>query len=168
MLDTVLQLLRLQGFETEVMHLADKTSCTACFACKDAGQCILTDDCNGVFEAVCSADGFVLGSPVYSADVSSKMKAFLERGGVLVAMHPGMLKYKVGAAVASVRRAGGMHAVDTMNHFLLNKEVIVPGSTYWNVGYGNAVGDVASDAEGMRNMQNLGENMAWTLNRLRK
>ena len=47
------------------------------------------------------ADGMVLGSPVYSADVTAGMKAFLERAGVVVATNPGMLRHKVGASVAA-------------------------------------------------------------------
>lgn len=113
------------------------------------------------------ADGIVLGSPVYSADVTAGMKAFLKRAGVVVATNPGMLRHKVGASVAAVRREGGLAAVDTMNHFLLNKEVIVVGSTYWNMAYGRDAGDVLNDAEGMANMRNLGQNMAFVLKKIR-
>lgn len=73
------------------------------------------------------------------------------------------LRHKVGASVAAVRRGGEMITVDTMNHFMLNKEMIVVGSTYWNMVYGKNIGDVFSDDEGMENMRNLGENMAWLL-----
>ena len=110
------------------------------------------------------ADGILLGSPVYSADVSAKMKAFLERAGVVAASNPGLLKHKVGAAVSAVRRGGGMATVDTMNHFFLNKEIFVVGSIYWNMVYGKDIGDVLNDIEGINNMKNLGQNMAWLLN----
>lgn len=95
------------------------------------------------------------------------MKAFLERAGVIVASNPELIKYKVGAAVAAVRRGGGMIAIDTMNHFLLNKEIILVGSTYWNMVYGKNIGDVLTDTEGISNMKNLGQNMAWVLKKLR-
>lgn len=114
------------------------------------------------------ADGIVLGSPVYSAGVSAKMKALLERGGVVVATNPGLLRHKVGVAVAAVRRGGGMSTVDAMNHFMLNKEMIVAGSTYWNMVYGKNIGDVLNDEEGMANMRNLGENMALVLKKMRR
>ena len=119
-----------------------------------------------IFSQMVEADGIILGSPVYSADVSARMKAFLERGGVVVATNPGLLRHKVGASVAAVRRGGGMTTVDTMNHFMLNKEMIVVGSTYWNIVYGKNIGDVLSDDEGMANMHNLGGNMAWLIKRL--
>ena len=120
-----------------------------------------------IFNLMVEADGLILGSPVYSADVSAKMKAFLERGGVVVASNQGILRHKIGASVAAVRRGGGMTTVDTMNHFMLNKEMIVVGSTYWNMVYGKNIGDVLNDEEGMANMRNLGENMSYVLKKFR-
>lgn len=166
---TVFEVLNNEGIETELVQLADYEirPCRGCFACKGRGNCVLKDDdFPMVFGRVAEADGIVLGSPVYSADVSAKMKAFLERAGVVVATNPGLLRHKVGAAVAAVRRGGGMTTVDTMNHFMLNKEMLVVGSTYWNMVYGREIGDVHSDEEGMANMRNLGANMAWALRKL--
>lgn len=168
-INTVFEELNKAGVETELIQLAniEIQPCRACFACKGKCNCVFKGDgfCN-VFSRMVEADGIILGSPVYSADVSSKMKAFLERGGVVVATNPGLLKHKIGASVAAVRRAGGMTAVDTMNHFMLNKEIIVVGSTYWNMVYGKNIGDVFNDEEGMTNMRNLGQNMAWAINNL--
>lgn len=59
-----------------------------------------------------------------------------------------------------------MTAIDTMNHFMLNKEMIIVGSTYWNMVYGKNIGDVLNDDEGMANIMNLGHNMAWLLHKL--
>ena len=84
-----------------------------------------------------------------------------------MAVNPGLLRHKVGASVAAVRRGGGLAAVDTMNHFLLNKEVVVVGSTYWNMVYGRDAGDALADAEGIANMRNLGQNMAYVLKKMR-
>ena len=166
---TIFEELSKVGIETELIQLADIDiqPCRACFACKGKRNCVFkSDSFSDVFNRVVEADGIILGSPVYSADVSSKMKAFLDRGGVIVATNPGLLKHKLGASVAAVRRAGGMTAVDTMNHFMLNKEMIVVGSTYWNMVYGREIGDVMNDEEGMANMRNLGQNMAWLIKRL--
>lgn len=165
-INTVFEELNKAGIETELIQLADIDiqPCRACFACKGHDNCVFKGDvfCD-VFNRIVKADGIILGSPVYSADVSSKM-TFLDRGGVVVATNPGLLRHKVGASVAAVRRAGGMTAVDTMNHFMLNKEMIVVGSTYWNMVYGKNVRDVFNDEEGIANMRNLGQNMAWILN----
>ena len=163
---TIFEELSKVGIETELIQLADTDiqPCRACFACKGKRNCVFkSDGFSDVFNRMVDADGIILGSPVYSADVSSKMKAFLDRGGVVVATNPGLLKHKTGASVAAVRRAGGVTAVDTMNHFMLNKEMIVVGSTYWNMVYGREIGDVMNDEEGIANMRNLGQNMAWLL-----
>jgi len=75
----------------------------------------------------------------------------------------GIFRRKIGAAVIAVRRAGATHAFDTLNHFFLITEMIVPGSTYWNIGIGREIGDVEKDEEGIRTMKTLGKNMAWLL-----
>lgn len=158
-----------RGIETELIQLHDKDikSCKGCFSCKGNKKCILKDDIfNECLNKVLEADGIILGSPVYSADISSKMKAFIERTGVIVATNPELLKHKVGVSVVSARRGGGMTAVDTLNHFMLNKEMLLVGSTYWNMVYGKDVGDVLKDDEGIKNMKNLGQNMAWLLNKV--
>ena len=157
------------GIETELVQLADQViaPCRACFACAQTGSCIFRNDAFvGLFEKMVNADGILLGSPVYSADVSAKMKAFLERSSVVADMKPGLLKHKVGAAVAAARRGGGMATVDTMNHFFLNHEVFVVGSTYWNMVYGRMPGDVLKDEEGINNMKNLGQNMAFLIHKI--
>lgn len=165
----VFEELNKEDIETELIQLADYDiqPCRGCFACKGRGNCVFAKDGFAyIFSQMVEADGIILGSPVYSADVSARMKAFLERGGVVVATNPGLLRHKVGASVAAVRRGGGMTTVDTMNHFMLNKEMIVVGSTYWNIVYGKNIVDVLSDDEGMANMHNLGGNMAWLIKRL--
>lgn len=166
----VFEELEAEGIRTELVQLSGQRmdGCRACFGCKGKRACLFKDDFfNECFSKMVEADGIVLGSPVYSADVSALMKAFLERAGVVVATNPGLLRRKVGASVAAVRRGGGLTAVDTMNHFLLNKEVLVVGSTYWNMVYGRDAGEALRDEEGMANMRNLGLNMAWALKRLR-
>ena len=158
----VFEALNKAGIETELIQLADHEiqPCRACFACKGQGNCAFKNDgFVEIFHKLAEADGLILGSPVYSADVSAKMKAFLERGGVVAATNPGLLRHKVGASVA---------AVDTMNHFMLNKEMVVVGSTYWNMVYGKNTGEVLNDEEGMANMRNLGENMAVILKMIKK
>ena len=157
------------GMETSLIQLADHTiePCRACFSCAKTGSCVFgQDDFNELFDLMTKADGILLGSPVYSADVSARMKAFLERAAVVADMRPGLLRHKAGAAVAAVRRGGALAAVDAMNHFFLNHEMCVVGSTYWNMAYGQMPGDVLSDAEGLDNMRNLGRNMAFLLQRL--
>jgi multimeric flavodoxin WrbA len=159
------------GVQCELVQLAGKRvhGCTACMKCAEdrSGRCTgLNDFANDCIELMIEADGVIIASPVYFADVSTETKALIDRAGYATrqAVDP-LLRRKVGAAVVAARRAGAIHAFDTINHFFLIAEMIVPGSTYWNVGIGRAPGEVEGDAEGMRTMRALGENMAWLLER---
>ncbi len=107
--------------------------------------------------------GIILGSPTYFADLTPETKALIDRAGFVAGANGGLLKRKVGAAVIAVRRAGEIHAFDSINHFFLISQMIVPGSCYWNVGIGREKGEVEKDEEGLRTMKVLGENLAWLL-----
>jgi multimeric flavodoxin WrbA len=112
------------------------------------------------------ADGVLLGSPTYFADVTAEMKAVIDRVGYVSMGNGGFFVRKPGAAVVAVRRAGAIHVFDTINHFFLISQMVVVGSSYWNVGIGREKGEVDGDEEGMRTMRKLGENMAWLLGKL--
>jgi len=112
------------------------------------------------------ADGIIMGSPVYFTSVPAEMKALIDRAGMVCKANGGLLQRKVGVAVIAVRRGGQIHAFDTINHFFLINEMIVPGSSYWNFAFGLEKGDVDRDAEGIQTMQVLGQNMAWLLKKL--
>jgi multimeric flavodoxin WrbA len=159
------------GIETELYELAGKRlrGCTACMKCKERkdGHCSITDDCvNECIDRMVAADGILLGSPTYFADVSAELKALIDRSGYVSRSNGDLFRRKVGAAVVAVRRAGAMHAFDTINHFFTIAQMIIPGSSYWNIGIGREAGDVERDEEGMATMRTLGENMAWLLHKL--
>jgi multimeric flavodoxin WrbA len=171
LIKAVFEELNQQGIDTELISLADKNikGCIACRACikNKNQQCVIkNDDFNASLEKMISADGIILGSPVYSAGVTSQIKALIDRASIVLAANKGLLKHKVGATVIAARRGGAMSAVDTLHHFLHSKEMFLVGSTYWNMVYGNEIGDVEQDQEGMNNMKNLGENMAWLLKKI--
>jgi multimeric flavodoxin WrbA len=113
------------------------------------------------------ADGILLGSPTYFADVSASMKALIERCGMVGRANQDLYKRKVGAAVVAVRRAGAIHVFNSLNYFFSINEMIIPGSSYWNIGIGRQPGEVSTDAEGVQTMKNLGKNMAWLLNKVK-
>lgn len=170
-INTVFEELNKEGIATELIQLGGHPikSCVACYTCfnKKDKQCIMKDDIIAqAIEKMLAADGVILGSPTYFADVTAEMKAFIDRAGFVARANDYMLKRKVGAAVVAVRRGGAIHAFDTMNHFLHYSQMFLVGSTYWNMVYGRNVGEVAADAEGMENMRNLGQNMAWLLKRI--
>jgi multimeric flavodoxin WrbA len=169
----VLQELEREGIETELHELAGKKirgckACCKCFKNKDKRCSVKSDDLNECIEKMCGSDGIILGSPTYFTDVSAEMKALIDRAGFVARANGDLLKYKVGAAVVAVRRAGGMHVFDTLNHFFLINQMIVPGSRYWNIGIGREKGDVEKDEEGILIMSVLGQNMARLLKRLNR
>ncbi len=169
-IEKVFKELNSEGIEVELVQFDGEIiePCKACFACGGKGNCVHNRDAfTEVFGKMVEADGIVLGSPVYSADVSANMKAFIERAAVVCDMNPGLLKHKVGASVVAVRRGGAISAIDTMNHFFLNHEMFVVGSTYWNMVFGQMPGDVLKDEEGLNNMINLGQNMAVLMKQLK-
>jgi multimeric flavodoxin WrbA len=114
-----------------------------------------------------SADGIILGSPTYFSMMSPEMKALIDRAGFVARANSDLFKRKVGAAVVAVRRAGGIPTFDAINHFFLITQMIIPGSSYWNVGIGLNKGDVEKDEEGMQTMEDLGRNMAWLIKKLK-
>ena len=160
-----------EGIETELVQLAGASlrGCTACYRCfknKDR-RCAVTDDAaNGLIAKMLEADGIILASPTYFADVSAELKALIDRAGLVAKANADMFRRKVGAAVVAVRRGGEIHAFDTINHFFLISQMIVPGSIYWNMGFGLEKGDVERDDEGLRTMVTLGKNMAWLLKKI--
>lgn len=171
LLRMVLEELEARGIETELVQLAGRrlAGCIACYRCYSAknGLCAVTDDSfNEIFEKMKAADAILLGSPTYVADVSPEIKALIDRGTIVARGNGGLLNRKVGAAVVAVRRAGSIHAFDSINHFFTINEMIIPGSSYWNLGIGREKGEVREDEEGVRTMRTLGENMAWLLERL--
>lgn len=163
--------LREAGHECELIELAgrDVRGCTACRRCSETKdqQCHGRKDFgNEVITALDGADAIILGSPTYFADVSAEMKAIIDRVGYVSMANGGMHVRKPGAAVVAVRRGGAIHVFDTMNHLFLISQMIVVGSSYWNIGVGREKGEVDDDAEGVRTMTRLGENMAWVLDRI--
>ncbi|UCH08494.1 MAG: flavodoxin family protein [Deltaproteobacteria bacterium] len=164
----VLDELRKEGIETELVQLAGKKirGCAACYKCFDNKdqRCSVKDDvANECIEKMIEAQGIIMASPTYFADVTAEMKALIDRSGFVSRASGDMLKRKVGAAVVAVRRAGSIHAYDSINHFFLIAQMLVPGSRYWNMGFGLDKGDVEGDEEGLKIMKTLGQNMAWLL-----
>jgi multimeric flavodoxin WrbA len=160
-----------EGIETELVQLAGErlrgcTACYRCFATKDR-RCAVTDDVvNDCIARMEEADGIIIGSPTYFADITAETKAVIDRCGMVARANGNLFRRKAGAAVIAVRRGGAIHAFDSINHFFLISEMIIPGSSYWNIGIGRNIGDVEGDEEGVTTMQVLGSNMAWLLKRL--
>jgi len=171
MIRKVFEPLEQAGIETELIQVGGKAirGCIACGKCAEMQNqtCILKDDpINEIAAKLFAADGIILGSPTYFTDVTSEMKALIDRVGFISYTGGNILKHKVGASVVAVRRGGATHVFDTMNHFFQISQMFVVGSTYWNMCYGLQPGDVNNDEEGMANMTDIGESMAFLLNKI--
>lgn len=159
------------GIETEYVQIGGRPvrGCTACGKCSEMQNraCVITNDpVNEIIHKMGEADGMILGSPTYFADVTAELKALIDRAGFVAIANGRMFKHKVGAAVVAVRRGGATHAFDTINHFFQINQMFLVGSTYWNMAYGLNIGEVRHDEEGMANMTDLGESMAFLLGKL--
>jgi multimeric flavodoxin WrbA len=167
----VFEALEQEGIETELVNVGGGKirgciACYRCFASKDQ-RCAVTDDiANSCVEKMLASDGIIIGSPTYFAALTPETKALIDRCGMVARANGDMLRRKAGAAVVAVRRGGAINVFDTINHFFTIGQMIIPGSSYWNVGIGRNIGDVEADEEGVKTMQALGENMAWLLKRI--
>ena len=171
LLKKVLTEIESEGIETEVLQVGGKkikgcTSCMKCFENKDK-KCIINNDIfNEYLEKFIEADGVILGSPTYTANISSELKAFIDRADLVGFANDQLYKRKVGAAVIAVRRGGAVPAFDAINHFYQLHQIFIASSIYWNFGIGYIPGDIETDEEGNRTMKHLGENMAWLIKKI--
>jgi multimeric flavodoxin WrbA len=171
LLNTVLDEIRKEGIETELVQFAGKSlqGCIACYKCfenKNRRCAVEKDEMNSYIGKMLGADGILLGSPTYFSDVTANMKALIERCGMVARANEDMFKRKAGAGVVAVRRAGATHVLSSLNYFFLIGQMIVPGSTYWNLAIGREPGEVKNDNEGMQTMIDLGRNMAWLIRKI--
>lgn len=168
----VFEELEKEAVQTELISIGGEKiegcrACYNCFSLKNRHCAADSDLMNTCLDKMLEADGIILGSPTYVTDVTSEMKALIDRACLVAKANGDMFKRKIGAAVVAVRRAGSTHAFDTMNHFFTISQMMVVGSCYWNVGIGLEPGDVRRDEEGVRTMKILGQNMAWLLKKIK-
>ena len=160
-----------EGMDCELVQVGGSLvhGCTACLKCKknQNRRCAVEGDIiNDCIAKMIEADAIIIGSPTYFAGLTAETKALIDRGGYVCRNNGNLLRRKVGAAVAAVRRAGALNVFNAVNHLFLINEMIVPGSSYWNLGVGREIGDVDNDEEGLNTMETLGENIAWLLKKL--
>jgi multimeric flavodoxin WrbA len=170
-LDLVCKELEKEGIETEIVQLGGRKvfGCRACYKCGEIKnqRCVRNDDEMGDFlEKAFAADGIIIGSPVYFSNITPEVKAFIDRCGFVSKANGGLLKGKVGASVIAVRRAGGTFAYSAINFFFGISEMIVPGSSYWNLTIARDRGEAANDAEGVQTFVTLGTNIASLMKKL--
>ncbi len=156
-------------FKTEIIRLAGKkiNPCTACLACKEKRRCIIEDDFDPIFEKMVAADGIVIGSPVYFGSATPEIKSLIDRAGYVSVYSGRLFENKVGGPIVVARRAGQNFTFAQLLFFFLHQGMIVPGSTYWNIGFGREKGKVKEDEEGITTARNFGKKMVWTIKKLK-
>jgi multimeric flavodoxin WrbA len=157
-----------EGIETELVQLSAKAihGCIACYKCfknQDQRCAVKNDAANEYIEKMTGSQGIVLGSPSYFQDVTAEMKALIDRAGFVGLANGRMYKNKVGASLSCFRRSGGMHTIETMNHFFFGNELIIAGRA---MSLARDKGDVEKDEEGVQSAQTLGKRIAWTMKKL--
>lgn len=168
MLSTVLE--NLSEYKTEIIQIGANVfrGCMACNKCQENknNRCIIDDEMNYYIEKIREADVLLLGSPTYFADITPELKALIDRVGRVSRANGSFLKHKIGAALVAARRAGSIHAFDSINHFFLISEMFVVGSTYWNMTVARNLGEYFNDQEGIDNMKNLSQNIKFLLDKI--
>jgi multimeric flavodoxin WrbA len=151
-----------QGVEAEVISFSDMKieSCTACGKCTELGVCSLEDGLNEIIKKLRTAQGFIVGAPVYFGTARGDVMAALQRIGYVSRMSDRFLSGKVGGAIAVARRGGQTFTLQEMLMFFLINDMIVPGSTYWNMAFGRLPGEVWKDSEGIETIQHFAANVA--------
>jgi len=169
MINNVLDICKKAGHETEIYQAGGRPvhGCLACGTCgNNIGRCVTDDWMNEVYQKMKEADAIVLGSPTYFSDLTPELKAVIDRCGFISRRDGFAFSRKIGAAVSAVRRAGGIHTLDSIQHFFLINDMVVPGSSYWNMSLSREPDDYQKDDEGIKTMERLGENIVWLLEKL--
>ena len=155
--------LNARGITLEVIHVGNRPKgCMACYHCLDigSGHCVQKDEVNEWIDKMTEADGIILASPVYYGGIAGGMKCFLDRAFLAAG---NKLHHKVGAAVVTLRRSGGLETYQQLNAYMNTMEMVLATSDYWQVAHGLNKGEVIQDTEGVEVMAKLGRNMAWLL-----
>ncbi len=166
MLDALREHLENGGAVVERFQLGGE-ALRGCAACGECGRrldrrCAIDEDVmNALIEKMIDSHAVVIGTPTYFGNVSTEVKALIDRAGLVGMVNRRMFRRKIGAAVVAVRRAGSVEAFHAVNNFFHLNQMIIPGSGYWTVGYGLRPGEVAGDSEGLSTLGALAANILW-------
>jgi len=172
LLRRALAVLQKNGVETELVLLKDHRvepcrACNACFKAKDKTCAQKDDDFHPVFEKMLSADILVAGSPVYFGSATPQLMALLDRAGYVARANGNLFSRKLGGPVVVARRAGQNFTFAQLLFWFLINDMVVPGSSYWNIAFGRAPGEVEKDDEGLKTVERFAENLAWLAQKTR-
>ncbi len=151
-----------EGIDTELITLAglEIKPCNACMVCQKKEKCSIDDDFFPIYLKMKEADGIILASPVYSGSATALIKGLIERASFISLHHQKPFSGKVGGPIVVARRAGHNFTLAQLTFWFQIQGMVVPGSSYWNIAFGRAKGEVVNDEEGMSTIWNFGKNLA--------
>lgn len=157
-----------RGVEAEIVSLAGMKieSCIACQKCAKTGECGLDDGLNEIIGKLRSSQGFIVGTPVYFGTARGDVMCALQRIGYVSRNSDKFLTGKVGGPIAVARRGGQTLTLQEMLMFFLINDMIVPGSSYWNMVFGRLPGEALNDEEGMATVRHFASNVAELVKKL--
>jgi multimeric flavodoxin WrbA len=162
---------RVGGIDAELVLLCDKTvkPCTGCRKCKETkdNTCVIKDDdFHPIYKKILDAQALVVGSPVYFGMATSQITSLLHKVGYVARANGNLLSGKVGGSIVVARRAGHNFTFGQLNYFFGINEMILPGSTYWNIAFGRQKGEVKEDQEGLETIDRFADNVATLVKKL--
>jgi multimeric flavodoxin WrbA len=158
-----------EGLETELIRLAnlDIKPCTACMVCKKEESCPIDDDFWPIYTKMKQADAIILATPVHFGSATPQIKALMERAGYVTYWTGRAFERKVGGPLVVARRAGQNFTLAELAYWFYIMGCFIPGSTYWNMAFGDKRGEVEQDEEGLRTAWNFGKNVAFLVKKLK-
>ena len=158
-----------EGLDTELISLAglDIKPCDACMVCKKEESCPIDDDLFPIYIKMKEADAIILASPVYFGSATALLKALMERAAYIAYWNGRVFEGKVGGPLVVARRAGQNFTLSQLAYWFYSMGCFVPGSTYWNIAFGDRKGEVEKDEEGLKTAWNFGKNVVFLVKKLK-
>ena len=158
------------GVDFEVLHVGAKQirGCVACDACifSSDHRCVMADEeFSEWLDKIEQADGLILASPVYFANIPGTFKCFLDR---VFCGHGYIASGKVAACVVVLRRTGGSAAYSELLNYVATGDMILAPSRHFNVVHGALKGESPFDDEGVETVLGAARNVAWLLKCMEK
>jgi multimeric flavodoxin WrbA len=171
LLRTCLEVLEAAGIEGELIQLSENPirpckACGTCFNRRD-NTCIIQEDAfQQAYDKMRAADIILLGSPVYFGSATADLTALLDRAGYVGRANGNVFARKLGGPIVVARRAGQNFTLAQLLFWFMIMDMVVPGSSYWNIGFGRLQGEVNEDREGIDTVRHFAENLVWLMEKI--
>lgn len=131
-LNKMIRIFNENGIESVLYQVGSQAirGCMDCNSCQETGKCVFQDDAvNEVAAELETADGLIVGSPVYFNSPSGTILSFLDRLFRVISFPMDM---KVGACVVTTESSGRMSSIDTLNQYFAMKGMKIASVSFWN------------------------------------